>query len=90
MGSRAATKPIHINYLAMGAISALPCHSALQYSLCSISCPELKFIFLFPDTGKKEKKKNNHNLLRISKIEIELHTRIITLSGNIKKKKGER
>lgn len=38
----------------MGAISALPSHLAFQYSRCSISCPELKFVFVFPDTERKE------------------------------------
>lgn len=38
----------------MGAIYALPSHLAFQYSRCSISCLELKFLFVFPDTERKE------------------------------------
>lgn len=53
-GFLAAAKPTGIKYLAMGAISALPSHLASQYSHCSISCPELKFVFAFPDTERKE------------------------------------
>jgi len=49
-----AAKPPNIKYLATGAISVLPSHSAFQYSRRSISCPELKFVFVFPDTERKE------------------------------------
>lgn len=53
-GFLAAANPTNIKYLVMGAISALPSHLAFQYSRCSISCPELKFVFVFPDTERKE------------------------------------
>lgn len=53
-GFLAAAKPTAIKYLVMGTISALPSHLAFQYSHCSISCPELKFVFVFPDTERKE------------------------------------
>lgn len=85
-GFLAAAKPTYIKYLARGAISAPP----LGFSIFSLFyfLPRTQIFPCLSWRWKKEKKKtHNHHLPHNTEIKTEPQARIITLSGNVRKKK---